>query len=245
VWTASAAAGRELRIRRLRRGLATVVLAGGAGLSLVSAAPVQAASVGDAAQFLGLINGLRAGHGAAPLAWNGQLAAIAQAWSGHQAAAGTLAHNPSLGSEAPAGWTSLGENVGEGGSVAILEAAFVASPPHEANMANPRFGAVGIGVVQAGSTLWVTEDFLGGATTASPPPPPPAVRPAPTPASRPHSPSPPPPATRPPTVNTLSPAPASPGPGGAPPVDPSITLVLQRLQGLDQGISREPDSPVR
>src|SRR5579872_2697240 len=104
-------------MRNLRRVGAAIVLAAGAGLGVLGAAvPAHASTGGDAAQFLGLINSLRASHGVAALGWDSRLAGIAQSWSDHQAATGVLAHNPSLAVEAPPGWTSLGENVGDGGS---------------------------------------------------------------------------------------------------------------------------------
>ncbi len=229
-------------MRNLRRVGAAIVLAAGAGLG--AAAPAHGSTGGDAAQFLGLINSLRASHGVAALGWDSRLAGIAQSWSDHQAAAGVLAHNPSLAVEAPPGWTSLGENVGDGGGVAVLQAAFTASAPHYANMVNRAYTSVGIGVAQAGGLLWVTEDFSGGAPATPPttPAPPPTAPP------RISSPTMPRPARATSAPSTVAAPPAtaaaaSTGPtatGATPatpaaPVDPTIRLVLQRLQGLDQG----------
>jgi len=69
-----------------------------------------------------------------------------------------LSHNPNLASQV-SNWRTLGENVGTGGDVASIEAALEASPHHFENMVDPAFSYVGIGVVEAGGAIWVTEDF--------------------------------------------------------------------------------------
>jgi hypothetical protein len=58
-------------------------------------------------------------------------------------------------------WISLGENIGVGPAddVAGLQKAFMHSPLHRANLMNPAFRYVGIGVVVKDDTLWVTLDF--------------------------------------------------------------------------------------
>src|SRR5207248_3124396 len=68
-----------------------------------------------AGQFLALLNQLRSSVHVAPLDVDPRLVAVAQGWSDHMAADGTLAHNPNLARQAPPGWTVLGENVGVGG----------------------------------------------------------------------------------------------------------------------------------
>ena len=98
-----------------------------------------------------------------------------------------LAHNPNLAGQI-SDWRSLGENVGTGSDVATIEAAFEASAHHYENMVDPNFRYVGVGVVEAGGTIWVTEDFKqsksGLPSTAVPAP---APKPSPRPASPPTS----------------------------------------------------------
>lgn len=60
------------------------------------------------------------------------------------------------------GWSSLGENVGVGATVDSLHRAFMASPPHRANILYPTFRHVGIGVVESSGRMWVTVLFSSG-----------------------------------------------------------------------------------
>ena len=93
-------------------------------------ASATGAVAGSPAAFVAQINGLRAARGLPALAVNGTLAGVAQSWAAHLAATGSLAHNPSLGVEAPAGWRYVEENVGMGSNQALIESTFAASPDH-------------------------------------------------------------------------------------------------------------------
>jgi hypothetical protein len=202
---------------------------------LVLANPAHADTASNEADFVARINALRASHGAGPLSVNGTLTSVARSWASHMAAAGGLSHNPSLSSQAPSDWTRLGENVGMGPSVDVLQQAFTNSSAHYANMVNPAFTSIGVGVVQSGGTLYVTEDFMRGGYAVSAPAPKPAApvtvhkaapvakavtntvkaaAPAPTPAP--------------------SAAPSAPTPTTAPPRPPTSTLVLSSLAGTQQ-----------
>jgi uncharacterized protein YkwD len=143
------------------------------------AASAKADSGGTEGAFVVAINNLRAGKGLPALAVDARLTAIARGWSSNMAGARVLSHNPDLAAQAPAGWRSLGENVGVGPSVDWLEAAFEASPHHYANLVDPSYTSIGVGVVEANGQIWVTEDFMGGASA-------PAVNPAPAPAPTAH-----------------------------------------------------------
>jgi hypothetical protein len=137
---------------------------------LVMVTPAHADTTSNEAAFVARINSLRASHGAGPLSVNGTLTSVARSWASHMAGQGTLSHNPSLSSQAPRDWTRLGENVGQGPSVDVLQQAFTNSSAHYANMINPAFTSVGVGVVMSGSTMWVTEDFMTGGYGAAPAP---------------------------------------------------------------------------
>ncbi len=59
------------------------------------------------------------------------------------------------------GWETAGENVGVGASVPSIERAFMASPPHRANVLGPAYDHAAVGVVRADGVLWVTVVFYG------------------------------------------------------------------------------------
>jgi uncharacterized protein YkwD len=56
-------------------------------------------------------------------------------------------------------WSTLGENVGVGGTVDSLHAAFMASPLHKDNILYTSFRHVGIGTVKRNGRMWVTVIF--------------------------------------------------------------------------------------
>lgn len=59
-------------------------------------------------------------------------------------------------------WSTWGENVGVGGSIADLQEAFMKSSPHRANIMNERFRRVALGTYRDDDgLLWVTVFFYG------------------------------------------------------------------------------------
>ncbi len=139
------------------------------------AVPAGADAAADQATFVADINATRAAAGVAPLTVDPRLVTLAVWWAGKMAAAGGISHNPNLAAMGPPGWTVLGENVGVGPSAASLNAAFDASPPHLANIVDPRFNAIGVGVVSSGGVEYVTEDFMAGPSQPATPPAPRSV----------------------------------------------------------------------
>ncbi len=91
-----------------------------------------------------------------------ELTSLAQGWSEHMAATGTLSHTPDMSAEVSSDWTKLGENVGYGPSNDLIWNGFLNSPKHYANLTDPAFTHVGIGVTWVGGTEWVTHRFMGG-----------------------------------------------------------------------------------
>ena len=144
-------------MRRICAALIALAIYTGTMLGLAPAARADSGSV--AASFLADLNGLRSSRGLPALATDPALVAIAQVWAVHLSTIGTLVHNPNLGTLAPSDWLSLGENVGMGPDEPSLNAAFINSPEHYANMTDPRFNGVGIGVALVGSYIYVTVDF--------------------------------------------------------------------------------------
>jgi uncharacterized protein YkwD len=111
-----------------------------------------------------MVNNERAAHGLGPVGWNDQLGGLAQGWSYHMAATGTMSHqnlNAILTSPGFGHFSGLGENVISGGcgmSAAQMHGAWMNSPAHRANILG-NFNAIGIGVVCSGGTVYATEDF--------------------------------------------------------------------------------------
>lgn len=167
------------------------------------------------ADFVGRINALRASHGLAPLATSGELTAKARGWADTMAGAGRIWHS-NLPDGVSSDWQKLGENVGMGPSVAALMDAFIASPKHYQNLVDPGFRYIGVGVVNAGGTLYVSQVFMALASQPAPS----------TPAPRAGTPS---------SLAARSGAKPAPPPPPPPPPPPSAQLsaVVARLQTLD------------
>jgi hypothetical protein len=211
---------------------------------LFPAAPASASTSGD---FLADINGLRASKGLPALSLNGGLSGFAQSWSDQMASAGKISHNPNL-SKAPGGWTTVGENVGVGGSEKSIFNALVASSGHYANMVNPKFNSIGIGVTVGGDgRIYTTHNFaaypsVGNGNSQSKPAPTttkPATTNKPATTSAPKSPTAAPKAASAPAVATTAPVetPQTPTAPAAPvneaPAAPALPLPSERIvQGL-------------
>jgi uncharacterized protein YkwD len=150
------------------------------GESKASSAPgpiTRISSRLDAAEreMYGLINRDRSEHGAAPLRWDNQLAALARAHSRDMVAHRYFAHvdpdgrSPGMRLKAAGiAWRSVGENIATNGDVETAEAAFMNEPHrgqnHRANILDPRFTEVGVGIVAgAGGQLFITQEFMNPA----------------------------------------------------------------------------------
>lgn len=149
-------------------------------IGLLTGSPngAAASAATDEAQFVTLINDLRASRGLPTLEVHAQLVPPSQDWAAHMATTGTLAHAPDLSVGVTVNWTKLGENVGVApeGQIQQLFDAFVASPAHLQNLVDPQFRYVGVGVVydQSGQ-MWTTHRFMAldetpAATTTTRPP---------------------------------------------------------------------------
>jgi len=161
-------------------------------LGLVPAAEAQVAD-GAEADFAARVTGDRRNAGLGALTTQADLVAVARNHSAAMAASSRLYHNTLLGQEVK-GWLLVAENVGVGSSVDQIHRAMMASPPHRADILDARFDGIGIGVVQSGTTMWVTQVFRRSAGDV-----PPAPAPAP-PAAAPQLPVTPPPAPAPPPL---------------------------------------------
>jgi len=122
---------------------------------------------GAEGDFIARTNALRASKGLGGLSVNGTLAAKARNWAEHMAAVGAISHS-NLSDGAPPEWQRLGENVGRGPSVDAIHNALVASPDHYANLTDPGFQSIGVGVVNANGTYYVAEVFMESASQPAP-----------------------------------------------------------------------------
>lgn len=179
--TALPMASRPVAEGRLHRLLALaavgLVLLTGLLLNPNAAGPAHASTLESA--MTADINAARAAHGLPALHVASDLVSVARSHSSAMASSHNLFHTPNLTS-AICCWLAVGENVGEGGSVAAVNSAFLASSPHRANILDSRYTQVGVGiVVDSSGTLWVTEDFRQpNGSSASAPAPPPAPSPS-------------------------------------------------------------------
>ncbi|AYN43586.1 CAP domain-containing protein [Streptomyces dangxiongensis] len=119
-----------------------------------------------AAQVLKLVNDERAKAGCSPLSANSSLTSLAGVFSDDMAARGFFDHTDPDGRTpgdraARAGITDLGgENIARGQTdAAAVVRAWMDSPGHRANILNPDFKTLGVGVHFGPGGPWWTQDF--------------------------------------------------------------------------------------
>jgi len=123
---------------------------------------------GVTAGVLNAMNRDRAANGLGALGWNNQLAGLGSNWAAHLATAnGGLVHqdltsvlySPGYGS-----YNTLGENLLVGPasmSTDQMEAAWMASSGHRANILRGSFTTAGVGYSYANARIWVAVEFGG------------------------------------------------------------------------------------
>jgi uncharacterized protein YkwD len=94
------------------------------------------------------------------LAWDGGLAATAADWSSHMAAAGGISHRSNLFA-GTSGCSRVSENVAYASSLPGALGALEQSPGHRANLLDGGVSRIGIGVVESGGRVYVTQIFCG------------------------------------------------------------------------------------
>ncbi len=117
-------------------------------------------------QLLKLLNMERENAGVPDLRWDAKLAQAALAHSLQLADHATLSHQfagePELDRRVGATgarFNSVAENVALADTVELAHWALMNSPGHRANIMNPKYNSVGIGVEQRNGSLYVTQDF--------------------------------------------------------------------------------------
>jgi hypothetical protein len=191
-----------MRYRKAISGFVAALVTA-ATLAVLSPAAGAVNDPGAEADFVARTNALRASRGLPGLSVDGTLAAKARNWAEHMAAVGAISHS-NLADGAPGNWQRLGENVGRGPSVDSIHSALVASPEHYANLTDPGFQSIGVGVVNTNGTYYVSEVFMESASQPAPSAPAPR-------------------AATPPPGNTRS-APPAPTAPPAPSLPPGFTL---------------------
>lgn len=135
-------------------------------------------------------NSARIAAGLPALTINAELTAVAQGWANHLAAAAALSHNPQLRTLV-ANWNVLGENVGVAGDIPTVQAAFMASAPHKANILNTSYTQMGVASASSiypgcgCQVLWVVIDFRRPMTVSTVAPAKPVTKPVTKPAVKP------------------------------------------------------------
>jgi uncharacterized protein YkwD len=134
---------------------------------LASAATTAASSSPAEQQILDQLNMQRQKAGFAALAWNDQVAEAARRHSQTMAENGGISHQFTGEAALPERVAALGvrftvsaENVARTEYVEDVHLALMNSPGHRANMLNPAYNAIGIGVVEHKGKIYVTQDFV-------------------------------------------------------------------------------------
>lgn len=130
-----------------------------AALLVAGMAPAGADAVDDEARFVELINADRRADGAGPLVVLPELVDKARRHAQRMVDADKIFHSDDM-ADGLEGWKLLGENVGRGGNIDSLHQAFMDSPDHRRNVLDPRFDAVGIGVIWKEGVPYVVELFM-------------------------------------------------------------------------------------
>lgn len=174
---------------RERVGLAAVVatlvlVAGLLVIGRADAAPAQdlAFDAAEEATYVVEINAIRAANGLGPLQVDPNMTAAAREWTAWMVETTTLAHADDIVTGAPQDWLKVGENVGRGGTLDAVWEAFLASPSHAANVLDPEYDLVGIGVLwTADGRHYTTHRFASTESAGDPAPVQPAPEPTPEP----------------------------------------------------------------
>jgi uncharacterized protein YkwD len=125
--------------------------------------PVHADDLGRRDRMLHLLNQTRRNHGLPAFRLNADLSHFAWQHSKRMADRNDCFHTVNLydavRTYSPSTW---GENVGGAGTMRRIRTLWMGSSGHRANILNPRFRRIGIGVVKARGLVWVTAIFYGG-----------------------------------------------------------------------------------
>ncbi len=135
-------------------------------VSAIVAGQAQTGASAAEQQLFAGVNRARKAQGLPGLKWNDALAAAARRHAAlmaqHDSAEHGYAGEPSLasrGTQAGAHFVWLAENVIQGSSVEVIQEEFLKSANHRANMLDADMNSIGVGVIERGGQMFVTEDF--------------------------------------------------------------------------------------
>ena len=112
-------------------------------------------------QDFAMLNSLRARSGVPALGRSAELNAKARAQADRMAERGRIYHSSNLAAGVSPGWRVIGENVAVAGSIEQAQTALEQSAGHLANMVNPQFTEVGVGVTVSRGRVYVVQVFVG------------------------------------------------------------------------------------
>lgn len=135
-------------------------------LALVLPAAAQGFDFSAEQEILRLVNQERRAHGLGPLTADGRLQRAARKHSALMASLGQVDHQiggePKLSNRLDGEairFNTSGENVARTSTPERAHVALMNSPGHRANILDPTFNSVGIGVVNTQDGIYVTQDF--------------------------------------------------------------------------------------
>ncbi len=139
-----------------------------AGETPQAAKPQPAALDQIAHDLLTLVNREREAVGAHRLAWNDPIAGVSESWAGVMLSQGRLYHNPTYSDQYPSGWSAAAENIAQNywnpgaDAAAALMDQWMNSSGHKANILNPRFTHIGVGLaVSESGDLYACQNSHG------------------------------------------------------------------------------------
>ena len=161
--TGSGRARQSTRRWRIATPLVAVIAL---AFAAAACAPPGSPGSGATGDMVQAINQDRGANGLGGLAWDDQLAGLAQTHADDIAASGSLWHSdlggwlalPWMGA-----WRALGENLamaGPGTNAWAIEDLWMSSAPHRANILNGGFNRIGVGVkVDGAGRVWMVALF--------------------------------------------------------------------------------------
>jgi uncharacterized protein YkwD len=135
-------------------------------LGFFSSAQAQTGASPAERQLFVSVNRARQDQGLPALKWDEALATAARRHAGMMAQRGAAEHVfpgepslPSRATKAGAHFASLSENVIMGSDIGLIEAEFLKSPNHRANILDTDMDSIGVGVILRAGQLFAVEDF--------------------------------------------------------------------------------------
>lgn len=126
-----------------------------AGLVVALAASVAFGYLPEPLTYVNHLNYSRKIAGLYQLCTDSQLMEKAQIQADLMASTGNVVHSTNLLADVPAGTRFVAENVGVGWSLITLHVAFLASPPHAANIYSRQLTHIGVGITNVGVSKYI------------------------------------------------------------------------------------------